>query len=100
MVRNFEIRVAEDSVTHGGEIIRSLLILVDGLVVRVSIAVNFNYQFSFRTVKINDVRPDAVLPAELKVEKLPVGYPGPKPLFGKGLVLPKPSAQRNGSPES
>ncbi|MDO8559843.1 MAG: hypothetical protein Q7S23_02275 [bacterium] len=88
MVHNFKIRVTDDGVTHGGEIIRSLLILPDDLIVRVGIAVDFNYQFSCRTVEVNNVWPDAVLPAELEVKKLLVRHPGPKSLFGIRLAPP------------
>lgn len=54
---------------------------------RMRIAIDFNHQFGFRTEKIDDVRIDGVLLAEVCSVKLVVAQILPQSLFGERHVL-------------
>ena len=57
-------------------------------------AVQFNGQFCFRAVKVQDVGSKQVLPAELGIAHLPVAEDMPQELLGIGGILAQSLAAR------
>ncbi len=67
-------------------------IVFGGIFLKVAVAVNLNRQFCVRAEEIQNIRPDAVLTAELKSQNLPFRKLRPENGFCRRHLISKPAS--------